>query len=177
MFLNISKLQWTRLLLPNALWWNAYLSLLSDKDLAPVPHGQFPQSWIQSKQRTTVTFSYRAKYSTVMINLLLLHSPSTLVSSSHGSILTWRSTNQRTDMPTWLPTTILESCSPLLMVCRPPTSSLPTAVLIPKTACATVSFRPRECNQSVLLIHIPPQVCQSTYFFSCRRCLRRNRWL
>lgn len=65
-----------------------------------------------------------------MINLLLLHSPSTLVSSSHGSILTWRSTNQRTDMPTWLPTTILESCSPLLTVCRPPTSSLPTAVLI-----------------------------------------------
>lgn len=139
--------------------------------------GNFPRVEFNLSNELLLHLSYRAKYSTVMIHLLLLHSPSTLVSSSHGSILTWRSTNQRTDMPTWLPTTILESCSPLLTVCRPPISSLPTAVLIPKTACATVSFRPRECNQSVLLIHIPPQVCQSTYFFSCRRCLRRNRWL
>lgn len=35
-----------------------------------------------------------------MINPLLLHSPSTRVSSSRGSTPTWRSTNQRTDTPT-----------------------------------------------------------------------------
>lgn len=60
-------------------------------------------------------------------NVLLLHSPLTPVSSSRGNTPTWRWTNQRTDMPTWLPTTTPESCSLLLMVRRPPTSSPPNS--------------------------------------------------
>lgn len=73
--------------------------------------------------------------------IFLSYSPSTPVSSSRGSTLTWRWTNQRTDMPTSSRTTIPESCSLLLTVCHPPVSSLPTAILILHTASTAVSVK------------------------------------